>query len=346
MTGFLGSLTPIVGCRCFKRRRRNFDALFSIHGMGARTYATLFGGALRIVIVCQRRGDFVRGEHQRLYRFLYHVGAGPVLRAAASGHGAAAVDHIPPWRRRGRQRQQAQVTGQNINNLLTAAKRREPSLRAADADWLDEQQRVRSRDGEDRPSLADLNVDQSRLYATGLSLGGGGTWNLINRHSDRFAASVPICAVGPTGDLPCESRQGADVDVSCEERHDGFVHGDAQRNRQYTRDDRRSAAPTRKPADRLSLREHHARPALHGVSHGRTCDLAASLRHACPLRLDVRPCARAGAREFWTHDRCGAGDCDLPPVSSETTTATRNPSGIVTMPGWLNGTSALGRSRP
>ena len=92
-------------------------------------------------------------------------------------------------------------------------------------------------------AIADLNVDQSRLYATGLSLGGGGTWNLINRHSDRFAASVPIArGRSNLGILPCEPRQRADVDVSCEDRHVGSVHGDAERNRQYTRDDRRGAA--------------------------------------------------------------------------------------------------------
>ena len=40
------------------------------------------------------------------------------------------------------------------------------------------------------------NVDQDRVYLTGLSMGGGGTWHLGLRYPDRFAAIVPVCAVG------------------------------------------------------------------------------------------------------------------------------------------------------
>lgn len=38
------------------------------------------------------------------------------------------------------------------------------------------------------------NVDQ--IYAFGLSMGGFGTWDLITRHSDIFAAAIPICGGG------------------------------------------------------------------------------------------------------------------------------------------------------
>lgn len=94
---------------------------------------------------------------------------------------------------------QVQVTGQNINNLLSAAKARGAYLYAPQTPigWSSNSV-LDSVMGKIDQAIADLNVDQGRLYATGLSLGGGGTWNLINRHSDRFAASVPICAVGPT----------------------------------------------------------------------------------------------------------------------------------------------------
>ncbi len=39
-------------------------------------------------------------------------------------------------------------------------------------------------------------VDKSRVYLTGLSMGGYGTWSLGIAHPDRFAAIVPICGGG------------------------------------------------------------------------------------------------------------------------------------------------------
>ena len=39
-------------------------------------------------------------------------------------------------------------------------------------------------------------VDPNRVYVTGLSMGGFGTWALISRHPGRFAAAVPICGGG------------------------------------------------------------------------------------------------------------------------------------------------------
>jgi len=37
------------------------------------------------------------------------------------------------------------------------------------------------------------NVDQNRIYLTGLSMGGWGAWNLAFAHPEMFAALVPIC---------------------------------------------------------------------------------------------------------------------------------------------------------
>lgn len=37
------------------------------------------------------------------------------------------------------------------------------------------------------------NVDESRIYLTGLSMGGYGTWDLAQLRPDRFAAIAPIC---------------------------------------------------------------------------------------------------------------------------------------------------------
>lgn len=52
-------------------------------------------------------------------------------------------------------------------------------------------------------------VDRDRLYVTGLSMGGFGTWDLITRYPERFAAAVPICGGGmsslPPGRPKCPS---------------------------------------------------------------------------------------------------------------------------------------------
>jgi predicted peptidase len=41
-------------------------------------------------------------------------------------------------------------------------------------------------------------VDQDRIYVTGLSMGGFGTWSLASYTPDRFAALLPICGGGET----------------------------------------------------------------------------------------------------------------------------------------------------
>jgi predicted peptidase len=37
------------------------------------------------------------------------------------------------------------------------------------------------------------NIDESRIYVTGLSMGGRGTWELAVRYPERFAAIAPVC---------------------------------------------------------------------------------------------------------------------------------------------------------
>lgn len=44
--------------------------------------------------------------------------------------------------------------------------------------------------------MAKLNVDPERVYVTGLSMGGYGTWRLAAAYPDHFAAAVPICGGG------------------------------------------------------------------------------------------------------------------------------------------------------
>jgi predicted peptidase len=77
------------------------------------------------------------------------------------------------------------------------------------ATWSDQ-------DAEGRRALAmlaeivkDYRVDPERIYLTGVSMGGFGTWSLAASHPDRWAAIVPICgggdphAAGKIARLPC-----------------------------------------------------------------------------------------------------------------------------------------------
>lgn len=44
--------------------------------------------------------------------------------------------------------------------------------------------------------ISDLPVDRDRVYVTGLSMGGFGTWDIIQRRPELFAAAIPICGGG------------------------------------------------------------------------------------------------------------------------------------------------------
>lgn len=54
-----------------------------------------------------------------------------------------------------------------------------------------------------------LKIDQRRVYLTGLSMGGYGTWYLASRCPQRFAAIAPICG----GGLPWAAERLAQVPV-------------------------------------------------------------------------------------------------------------------------------------
>jgi len=49
--------------------------------------------------------------------------------------------------------------------------------------------------------LARYRVDATRVYLTGLSLGGTGTWHMAMKYPERFAAIAPICGHNPGGSL-------------------------------------------------------------------------------------------------------------------------------------------------
>lgn len=55
----------------------------------------------------------------------------------------------------------------------------------------------------------DFKIDSKRVYLTGLSMGGYGTWSLAAKYPDKWAAIVPICGGGDPKDaakikhIPC-----------------------------------------------------------------------------------------------------------------------------------------------
>ncbi len=59
--------------------------------------------------------------------------------------------------------------------------------------------------------LSKHKVDPDRVYLTGLSMGGYGTWSLAVKHPERFAAAAPICGGGETIDVLLSSRQKANA---------------------------------------------------------------------------------------------------------------------------------------
>ncbi len=46
-------------------------------------------------------------------------------------------------------------------------------------------------------AVAEKNADNNRLYATGYSNGGGGTWSLLSRNHRRFAAAIAMSGIIP-----------------------------------------------------------------------------------------------------------------------------------------------------
>lgn len=47
-----------------------------------------------------------------------------------------------------------------------------------------------------------MPVDTNRIYITGLSMGGFGTYDAISRYPNLFAAAVPVCGGGDTSKVP------------------------------------------------------------------------------------------------------------------------------------------------
>lgn len=91
---------------------------------------------------------------------------------------------------------------QNIEQLFAEVERRGAFLYAPQAplNWRPRTITDRVMTMIDR-ALTDYNVDAERLYLTGYSSGGGGTWNMLSRYPDRFAAAVPVAPVSAEPDF-------------------------------------------------------------------------------------------------------------------------------------------------
>ena len=57
--------------------------------------------------------------------------------------------------------------------------------------------------------VANYDIDEERIYLTGLNMGGFGTWDLAARYPERFAAIAPVCG----GGIPPTTRKLVDVPV-------------------------------------------------------------------------------------------------------------------------------------
>lgn len=124
----------------------------------------------------------------------------------------------------------AQVGG-NINNLFDAAQERGVFLYAPQAvtyGWADTARTDAVMDMVDQ-AIGQHNIDTDRLYVTGLSMGGGGTWNVLARNLDRFAAAVPIAAVSPDFDFSPREVAGKPI-WAFHARDDGVVSANTTRN--------------------------------------------------------------------------------------------------------------------
>jgi predicted peptidase len=45
-----------------------------------------------------------------------------------------------------------------------------------------------------KETISKYNIDATRIYLTGLSMGGWGTWKIATEHPELFAAVAPVCA--------------------------------------------------------------------------------------------------------------------------------------------------------
>ena len=116
----------------------------------------------------------------------------------------------------------------------------EPEKQWVDAPWGDKESKPMAAEPSEmlRVAIAALEkvraehaaaIDPSRIYVTGLSMGGFGTWELAMRLPDWFAAAAPICGGGDEARagrlkaLPIWAFHGKDDTVVWSERSERLV---------------------------------------------------------------------------------------------------------------------------
>ena len=60
-------------------------------------------------------------------------------------------------------------------------------------------------------AILEKNVNVNRLYVTGYSNGGGGTWNLLSRNTNRFAAAFTLSSIAPAPGFDAENLLGTAI---------------------------------------------------------------------------------------------------------------------------------------
>ena len=83
----------------------------------------------------------------------------------------------------------------------------------------------------DEVLAAHPRIDRDRLYVTGLSMGGYGTWSLVAEYPDLFAAAIPICGGGSLNRLSSDYGARGEFDIEKLKRARDLpiwaFHGDA-----------------------------------------------------------------------------------------------------------------------
>jgi predicted peptidase len=119
-------------------------------------------------------------------------------------------------------------------------------------------------------AVNELNADADRLYAIGSSLGGGGVWNLLSRHSHRFAAALSAAGVSPASGFAAANLQGTGI-IAVHARDDGVVSVNSSRMVVHSILTAAGETPSSYPP--LSSKDHYAfqsrfGDASHDVSGG------------------------------------------------------------------------------
>lgn len=71
-----------------------------------------------------------------------------------------------------------------------------PQKPESDSEWEDHEAMVLAAIEQTK---REVHIDTRRIYLTGLSQGGHGTWMIASRHPRLFAAIAPVCGYGPGG---------------------------------------------------------------------------------------------------------------------------------------------------